>query len=733
MNKTERAEDAPEITPQVLHLRDLLKWVRQGRIRVPNFQRDFTWDRSRMLNLFDSIRKQYPIGTLLFWESSKARPMLNHLGPLQLPDFQAGKLLVLDGQQRLTTLAGVLLLDELPRSSADDRDPSRWQVWYDAATNDFTYFDVDRAPLSAVKVSELMGTKGLYSAAQRIMSESNATPDVSIRENWVERIETVSSALAAYRIPLVIFATESLRLAVESFTRLNRSGQSMGADEMFSALTYAADDDKESFRLSTHIDSILAEISRAGFGVVDRVVVLRVVLLAASLDPFRTEWDQLAKDTQKDATARLPAAIVEARRGLLGAVQFLRQEGVPNGRLLPYAMQLVGLAAFFGQRSDPPTEAQKRLLSRWLWVSAFTEGFGGLNPSRILVQLKYLREVIPTQSNPIGIEGIDLDAPAHPFPERHDHRSARVRALLCVMLREPAARPDGSFPTTEEMAIDVLERGPEAMIRVCSRVLDRGSPPLQSSPANRVFDVALGKRGQAKNWLLSVDPAKQATILPSHFISAPAWKALVDGDHRLFVEERIKTLMALERTFMAEKGVTPPKSDQTAPSAIDVEDQVPLSEGTEIDDEDIDAFAGSALNRIVGNSTNEKYYEEMIDNALRDTGEEYKRHVRGVSGDTKLDIDFLVEFEDSRVIGIAAAYSDEIYLRRDRIAYIADCMSVIGRADNLSNAVLVTNAEIRDSDRDLLTSSTTPIDVIDKTVSPDGLLSRIDQYLRSVK
>ena len=58
-------EDAPEITPQVLHLRDLLKWVRQGRVGVPNFQRDFIWDRGRMLSLFDSIRKQYPIGTLL--------------------------------------------------------------------------------------------------------------------------------------------------------------------------------------------------------------------------------------------------------------------------------------------------------------------------------------------------------------------------------------------------------------------------------------------------------------------------------------------------------------------------------------------------------------------------------------------------------------------------------------------------------------------------------------------
>jgi hypothetical protein len=41
--------------------------------------------------------------------------------------------------------------------------------------------------------------------------------------------------------------------------------------------------------------------------------------------------------------------------------------------------------------------------------------------------------------------------------------------------------------------------------------------------------------------------------------------------------------MALERAFMAEKGVKPPISDQAAASAIDVEDQAPLSETASID------------------------------------------------------------------------------------------------------------------------------------------------------
>jgi hypothetical protein len=582
MSETELPEDAPEITPQVLHLRDLLKWVRQGRVRVPNFQRDFTWDRARMRDLFDSIRKQYPIGTLLFWESTKPRPMSDHLGPLRLPDYAGGRLLVLDGQQRLTTLAGVLLFDELDRSPEDDRDPGRWLVYYDADTNSFTYFD-GPPPLSAVKVSELMGTKRLYDVAQRILGASNEKHDAKNRAIWVARIETVSAALAAYRVPLVIFATDSLRLAVESFTRLNRSGQSMGPDEMFSALTYAAEDDgRETFRLAKHVDAILSEIARTGFGPVDRVVVLRAVLLAAHLDPFRTEWDKLAEDTQKDVAQKLPLAIAEARKGLLGAVAFLRAEGIRNSRLLPYSMQLAGLAAFFGRREELPTEAQITLLRRWLWVSAFTEGFGGLNPSRMLLQLKDLRDVIPTQPTPTTVDGILLDAPAHPFPARHDIRSARVRALLCVMLQERVFMPDGTPLELEQMAAEVLKRGPDALARVCS-TMKSGGQALLSSPANRVFDVVPNKGGRAKTWLLALDPTAQRDILDSHHVSALAWDALSKGDHRLFVEERIKSLVALERRFMAEKHVVPPTKDSPALSAIDVEDDVPLSDDAEME------------------------------------------------------------------------------------------------------------------------------------------------------
>jgi hypothetical protein len=105
----------------------------------------------------------------------------------------------------------------------------------------------------------------------------------------------------------------------------------------------------------------------------------------------------------------------------------------------------------------------------------------------------------------------------------------------------------------------------------------RGKVPLVLSPANRVFAVNSDVRGQAKKWLLKIDPVSGASVLESHYISEDAWSALVNNDHQRFVECRIETLIELEKSFMAEKGVRPPKEDRPAPSAIDVEDEVPLS------------------------------------------------------------------------------------------------------------------------------------------------------------
>ncbi|HIE10875.1 MAG TPA: DUF262 domain-containing protein [Kiritimatiellae bacterium] len=83
----------------------LLEDIAIGEIGLPDIQRPFVWDTSRVRDLFDSMYRGYPIGTLLFWENGYPgeHRVIGVDGKQKVP-----RLLIVDGQQRLTALYAVM-------------------------------------------------------------------------------------------------------------------------------------------------------------------------------------------------------------------------------------------------------------------------------------------------------------------------------------------------------------------------------------------------------------------------------------------------------------------------------------------------------------------------------------------------------------------------------------------------------------------------------------------------
>ena len=83
----------------------LLEDIAVGEIGLPDIQRPFVWDTTRVRDLFDSMYRGYPIGYLLFWENGFP-------GEHRLIGVDAKQkvphLLIVDGQQRLTALYAVM-------------------------------------------------------------------------------------------------------------------------------------------------------------------------------------------------------------------------------------------------------------------------------------------------------------------------------------------------------------------------------------------------------------------------------------------------------------------------------------------------------------------------------------------------------------------------------------------------------------------------------------------------
>lgn len=86
-------------------LKKLIEDIHMGEIGLPDIQRPFVWPRSKVRDLFDSMYRGYPIGYLLFWENgvTDSHRVIGADGKQKVP-----RLLIVDGQQRLTSLYAVI-------------------------------------------------------------------------------------------------------------------------------------------------------------------------------------------------------------------------------------------------------------------------------------------------------------------------------------------------------------------------------------------------------------------------------------------------------------------------------------------------------------------------------------------------------------------------------------------------------------------------------------------------
>lgn len=81
----------------------LLDHIDSGHVALPVFQRGYVWNREQVRALFDSLYRRHPIGSLLMWVTESATAL--HRGGASLPPGVIK--LLLDGQQRITTIYGI--------------------------------------------------------------------------------------------------------------------------------------------------------------------------------------------------------------------------------------------------------------------------------------------------------------------------------------------------------------------------------------------------------------------------------------------------------------------------------------------------------------------------------------------------------------------------------------------------------------------------------------------------
>lgn len=83
----------------------LLGYVNDGTIAIPEIQRPFVWDTTKVRDLIDSLYREYPVGYIITWKSPDVK--------LKDGSSSEGKQILIDGQQRITALTASLLGKEV--------------------------------------------------------------------------------------------------------------------------------------------------------------------------------------------------------------------------------------------------------------------------------------------------------------------------------------------------------------------------------------------------------------------------------------------------------------------------------------------------------------------------------------------------------------------------------------------------------------------------------------------
>ncbi|WP_440104851.1 DUF262 domain-containing protein [Streptosporangium sp. H16] len=516
----------------------------RGQIRVPHFQRDFRWGREDVIRLFDSIVKGYPVGSLLLWVRPASKQTLT-LGALRIDAPRLDQSLwVVDGQQRITSLANALHEDGA-------RDP-RFALSYDLRNERFV-------PRPSAEDPYVIPLPTLFDL-RRVLRWFTVYPEVPA--DLQDLAFNLTTVLRQYPMPAYQVEQENAEVLRDIFDRMNNYGKRLSKAEIFSAL-FAGEESEQHKTLT--IDVIAAHVDeRFGFGRIDSDTVLRAILARRGPDPereIRTEFD----DENRREVVEFPGedrdtAFQAGEEALGRAISFLQNDaGVPHFSLLAYRYLLIVLTRVFGHFPNPDP-ANRRLLRRWYWRAALfgPEIFKGSSTgaSRALCARIQPDDLTGSVQNLLDALA-RRPVPRLPELRRFKTNEAAAKITLCSWWALEPRDPSTGEPSERDRLAECLTDRPTAADAVRYVVPNRLVPEkYRLWAANRVLlpfmEQEAGKTVDAtlENPPLAVDEDTWPRVLGSHLITPEMVTLLRDGHVDAFLQGRQERLLSNLEGFL---------------------------------------------------------------------------------------------------------------------------------------------------------------------------------------
>ncbi|MFE2912583.1 GmrSD restriction endonuclease domain-containing protein [Kitasatospora indigofera] len=585
-------------------LRDVLADVASGTLQLPDFQRDWKWDDDRIRAIIATVTLDYPLGVVMTLETGGESPFrARTLTGAGLEQERVPHLLLLDGQQRLTSLFQALSLD-VPVETVDARGRAikRW-YYVDIAKAVRASADRDEAVISVPENKVLRTdfartvvldlrtvddecTAGLFPLhfvfdTQRVNSWKKAFVKKNEDINWDlwgEFEERVLEPVRSFQVPMIrLAASTSMDAVCAVFERVNTGGVPLNVFELLTA-TYAGDrawvgQTGDYYRLPEIWQTIKQGLAtrhpvfgRLEQGIEDGLSssdFLQAVALVRTWERKQAGSGAAVSCKRRDLLElpltefdRLAPRLAEAFEWV-GA--FLQQQCIVRAADLPYRTQLVPLAAvraILGEVTD--SLAAEELITQWYWCGVLGEMYGGSTETRFTRDVEQLVRWIRR-----GGEPPETVTDAFFFAERLNtlttRNSAAYKGIYALLIKQGAV--DWHFTDAPlspkrlgEHAVDVRQIFPKSWIDKRHGKDFPANSIVNKTPLSlRASQDMTGPPGSYLPSLIAASDMRLEwfdDVVATHLISPDT---LHENDYERFYTDRTRQLVDLVQSAMGKR------------------------------------------------------------------------------------------------------------------------------------------------------------------------------------
>lgn len=501
-------------------LPDILSNIRKGHWKIPRFQREFVWERKKVIELLDSMYKGFPIGSFFLWIPTDEYALhYKDIPDLQIEpdDKKFYTYFILDGQQRLTSL--YVTYRGLTIKGAD----------YSKICFDLDREKVNSDPSDTERnVSVCSVLQDNYHDVYNSLTDERKRSFMRFRERFQK-----------YPFPVVIIEDKNIEEACKIFERINQGGKKLKIFDLVVAVTWDKD-----FELRDRIKQFNSKL-KDNFGEVHEEVFSETLSLIVHKQCTRAFQLKLTPEDVKEKWSAVENAIGKS-------IQFLRTHlKVRSYDYLPYRDILAIIAYYFYECKMRNQEPNKRFLEDWFWKVSFSNRYSGSSFTKIGEDRAYIFDKVLDSQQPVINYGVAIDLDK--IKTLNMGRSTALRnALILIMIQQtPLSFKDNSPIDIEKDPVSEFNNSERHHIFPKKHLKSQGIGEKKATDLLANFcliDSDLNKEisGTSPEEYFQAFKEHNPDLkkaLESHLIPSSEDSAIWKNDYKGFIEQRSELLL----------------------------------------------------------------------------------------------------------------------------------------------------------------------------------------------